>query len=234
MEISGAVKPGALVETGYVHNQSVTFPLAPGLAHPRINGSRSGIFQRNVAKGAIVLISDGYRLGAVEDLERIGHIGGARHTGKIAADLGVKRHPVLGIFFLFRQSLRLVGQHAALDHGGAAWFGAQRAHLENRRLLRGVIQQVDVGSIDGLPNTVEVGMAIGKPGNTARGGGVGLRERRQSAANQQNADTKGLRVGWVGGGSREHHNRANPTTCRRSRGKRPTNKNRTAAFLFRW
>ncbi len=95
MEIPSAVEPGLIVEAGDVDHQRVALPVSDGLAHPRIRRSGSGIFQKNVAHRARVLIDERQRAGAFENLERVGHVSGARHAGQIALDLRIAIQPVL-------------------------------------------------------------------------------------------------------------------------------------------
>ena len=89
MEISGAIKPCLIVQVGYVDHQGVALPASDGLAHPRVCRSGSGVFQKNVPHGAGVLVNERERAGALQNLERVGHVGGARHPGEIAFDLRI-------------------------------------------------------------------------------------------------------------------------------------------------
>src|SRR3989442_1136693 len=86
VEVTGSVEPALIVEARHVDDQRVSFPVADRLAHPRVYRSGAGIFQIDVANGARVFVGEKDRLRALKNLERIGHVGGARHAGQVAFD----------------------------------------------------------------------------------------------------------------------------------------------------
>ena len=54
-------------------------------------------------------------LGALDDLEGIGHVHRPRDARQVAFDLRVELHPVGEVFLLFRQRLRFIRDGPAFD-----------------------------------------------------------------------------------------------------------------------
>src|SRR5262249_21326073 len=125
MEVSRAVEPGLIVQVGYVDHESIALPAPDRLAHPGIGGRGSRIFEIYVADRPRVLIDERERAGALHYLERIGHIGGARHTGEIALDLGIAVQPILLVLLSGFERFGLVGDFAAFHY---AETGRHSAH----------------------------------------------------------------------------------------------------------
>ena len=110
------------------------------------------------------------------------HVGGARHAGQIALDLGIQRQPVLLVLLLLCERLGPV-RNLPLDHADTRRHGANGAQRQDRgrrdRPVRAGAQghggprrvQLDVvvGLVERLPDAVQVGMAIGQPGGAVRG-----------------------------------------------------------------
>ncbi len=102
--------------------------------------------------------------GRLDDLKRIRHVGGARHAGQVALDFGIELQAVLEIFLLVRHGLGQVGQLAAFDNAKAGWDCAGRAKLEHRSGVRRVTLDVPIGSVQNLPDSVEIGWPSGARG----------------------------------------------------------------------
>src|SRR5690242_18038923 len=81
VEISRCVKPGVRDVIDNINDKSLAFPMPPRIAHPELDVVK--VFRTlhvNRAGSVDILISNRYEIGSLEDLERIGQIGNARHS----------------------------------------------------------------------------------------------------------------------------------------------------------
>ena len=154
------------------------------LAHPRIDRRRTGILQVDVARRARVFIRDEDGLRALEDLERIRHVGRARHAGQIALDLGIRRQPVLLVLFLLREASGLYGISSPSTTPMPGRHRADRAERQDRgrrhrpvrtraqrqRRTRHVHLNVPVGLVIRLPDAVQIRMAVRRSRRPVGGG----------------------------------------------------------------
>src|SRR5688572_6391395 len=120
---------------------------------------------------------------AVRDLEWKWLIGRARHAGEEALDLRIARQPVRLVLLFLLQPFGPVRQLVALDHAESAGDGADRAECDHflrrnghdrprphrERGLRTVRLDVPIRGVDGLPDSVEVWLAVeARNGSSAR------------------------------------------------------------------
>src|SRR5262249_2575379 len=127
MIIPRSVEPGAVVETGDVDNQSVPLPAADRLSHPGIHGRGPRIFPEDIPGGAIPLAGDKELPVARKNPYGLADVRNPRDAGEIALDLGVGRSPVLLVFLLDLEGLRLVRNLAALHDAEARRNSTDRA-----------------------------------------------------------------------------------------------------------
>ena len=160
------------------------------LAHPRVDLRRTRVLQVDVAHRAGVLVGDEERRLALEDLEGERHVGGARHARQVALDLRVAGQPLRLVLVLLLAGLGQVGNLAADHDADARRHGADRAegdhflgrHRHHRpgthrqRRTGGVRFEVPVGGVQGLPDPVQIGLAVG--GARHRGAGRLARDRQ--------------------------------------------------------
>jgi hypothetical protein len=111
---------------------------------------------------------------ALEDLERIRHVVGARHAGQVALDLGIGSEPVLLVVLLLLERGGQVRNRVALDHTQAGGHRADRAHLDDFRRRhrhelarhhgergpRGVRLEIVIRGVQRLPDAIQVGLAV--------------------------------------------------------------------------
>jgi hypothetical protein len=148
------------------------------------------------ARGARELVGDDDLVGALEDLERVRQIRGARHAGHEALDLRVALQPFARVFVPLRRGPRLIRNLAAGHHtfaGGHTAHGAKRAdgwigQFDRRRAHEtrnaasaggrqqrqgragGMRAQIEVGGVERLPDAVEIRLAVrGARGAVLRG-----------------------------------------------------------------
>ena len=173
--IAGAIEPGLIVQAGDGDDERIAFPLAHRLPHPRIHRRGTGIGHVDVAHGARIFVREEDRLVALQDLKRERHVVGARHAGQVALDLRIGVEPALLVLLLLRGGFRQVRNLVAFDHADAAGHRADRAEREHggrrhrhdgprpkrQRGLRVVRADVVIRGVEGLPDAVEVGLAVG-------------------------------------------------------------------------
>jgi len=98
-----------------------------GLRHPGSDRRRTRILEKDVSNRAGVFIGKKHRLGALKNVERIGHVVGARNAGKIALDLRIAVQPFFLILLPGRERFRLIRDFPAFHHAHARGHGADRA-----------------------------------------------------------------------------------------------------------
>ena len=176
-EVARPIQPGHAVQAGHVDDERVAFPTADRLSHPRIRGRLAGIFEEHVSHRAGVLVCDEERALALHDLERVRHVARARHARQIALDLRIALEPFVAVLVPDLQLLGLVRDLAAVDHSHAARHGADSAKGEDllrrqrsvgagprrHRVTRHVPLEVVIGGIHRLPDSVQIGVAVGEP-----------------------------------------------------------------------
>ncbi len=94
---------------------------------------------------------------ALDDLEGIRHVSGARNPGHVALGLGVRLGPAGHVLFAPLQRTRQIRNRAALDHALTRGHGVQGAQLPERGCRCRVILEVPMRRAEGLPNAIEVG-----------------------------------------------------------------------------
>src|ERR1700724_4145483 len=99
MEIAGPIKPRLIVKARYVDDQRIAFPMADRPTHPCIIGTFQLAIHVDVSSGARELIGHKDVLRSLSYLKWVRHIRGARHTRHITLDFGVRRQPMLSVFF---------------------------------------------------------------------------------------------------------------------------------------
>src|SRR6202030_1275554 len=87
----------------------------------------------------------------------------ARHTRHIALYFGIQLDPVFTIFLLLGCRPRLVRDVAPFNHADPGGLGEGSTERDHRACVRLVSQDVPVGGVHGLPDPVEVGLAIRCP-----------------------------------------------------------------------
>ena len=192
--VAGAIEPALIVESVGVDDERPSLPASDRLPHPRIDLRRTGVLQINVADGAGILVRDEERRVALEDLKRKRHVCRARNSRQVALDLGIARQPVVLILFLLRLGFRRVRNGPAHDHTHAARNGSdgpEREHLSGghgndgtrahrQRRACHVRLEVVVGGIQGLPNPVQIGLAIRRAWDPGAGPGPPSGWRRKT------------------------------------------------------
>ena len=163
MEIPRPVKPGLIVEVRHIDDERITFPMAHRPSHPRICGTLQLAVHTDDTAGAGKFVSHHNIRRRLDDLKRIGHIRGTRNAWQITLHFRIQLHPVLSVFLLFFRCPRLVRNLVALDYTRPAGNAESRAESSHRSWGRRMILNVPVGRVECLPNTIQVGFAIGGP-----------------------------------------------------------------------
>src|SRR5581483_25429 len=88
-EIAGAIEPRQPVQSRHVHYQRVTFPVSVAGSHPRIGAGLFGLAHIDQPIGASVFIHEHDAARRLYNLERVGHVVGARNAGHVALRFGV-------------------------------------------------------------------------------------------------------------------------------------------------
>ena len=180
MEISSTVKPRGIGEIRDIHNQRVSLPVALRVSHPQHVRIRLHLREMNGALG-IRKFEDHLDFGvALNDLEWMRHVHGARCSRLEALQFRIAIDPVLFVLLLSGGRPRLVWNLVALNHPKASRNPAERTQREHgsrenhgvgeqpglgNHGMRLMGQKVPVGGVVGFPNPVEVGFAD----NAARG-----------------------------------------------------------------
>src|SRR6266516_3682023 len=159
-EITGSVEPTLAVQSGYIHNQGVTFPVTIRCSHPRIDSSLAPLSHIDHTVGCRIFVSDCNVVLRLNDLKRVRHVGGARHTGHVAFHFGIQFHPVRKVLLLFRCRFRFIWNLTALDDALASGDRADRTELVKRASLSTVVPDVPICGSQSLPETSEIWFAI--------------------------------------------------------------------------
>src|SRR5262245_58400288 len=133
--------------------------MADRLPHPRVDRRWTRIFQKDVAIGAVVLISNRNSFLALENLEWIWQVGGPRHARQFALDFGIGVQPIFKVLFFLRCRRWQVGDLAALHHTWPTRLGppsAARDYCSGSSLMT---LEVPIRGIHTLPNAIQVGLA---------------------------------------------------------------------------
>ena len=197
--VARPVEPRQVVESGHLDHQGVAVPAAVGPAHPEIDRRRHRAADGDRPVRVGELVGDDDAVGALDDLERERHVGGARHPRHVAlrlriADGGdvvvIDGQAVAGVLVPLGQRLRPVGYLAPHDHALAGRLRAPHAEqLGKRSRLGAVVFQVPVGGDERLPDPGQVG--IGGAGQTRRpvqGTLSGSRQNRQPEDHDHRGD----------------------------------------------
>ena len=211
--VAGPVQPRQVVEAGDLDHEGVTLPAAVRPAHPGVDGGLGGGPDGDGPVRARELIGDDDPVRALEDLERVGQVGGARHAGVVALGFGiadrvdvvvVDGQPPLEVRLPAGQGLGPVGDLAALDDARPRGLGAPHAQQAvERPRLRAVGLQVPVGRGEGLPDAVQIGIRRPRqPGSHVAFRGLAGRRPRQEPEHRADGDQH--RCGRTPKGSRAY------------------------------
>jgi hypothetical protein len=170
--VAGAIEPGLVVEAGDVIT-SVSPSHLPTDWPIHESAAAARILHIDVAHGARVLVRDEDVVLALEDLERIRHVVGARHAGQIALDLGIGSQPVLLVVLLL---LERAGRYGIVSPStmprpagteptapiftisgagtGTNWPGTIASAPRGMRL------EIEIRGVQRLPDAVQVGLAV--------------------------------------------------------------------------
>src|SRR5438093_3583697 len=159
-EITGSVEPTLAVQSGYIHNQGVTFPVTIRCSHPRIDGSLAPLSHIDHTVGCRIFVSDSNVVLRLNDLKRVRHVGGARHSGHVAFHFRIQFHPVRKVLLLFRCRFRFIWNLTVLDDALASGDRADRTELVKRARLGTVVPDVPICGSQSLPETSEIWFAI--------------------------------------------------------------------------
>ena len=164
MVVSGAIEPRVAYVRSHVDDERLSLPVGPRMSHPRFDGRLEiRTVQINDPARARELVGDQYGLGRLDNLERVGHIGGARHARHVALHGRVALEPMLEIVLLLRPRLGSVGDLAALYDAEPAGHGTKRGELDDGPHARGMRLDVPVGRAESLPDPIQVRFAVGCP-----------------------------------------------------------------------
>ena len=165
VKVSRAIEPGLVVEARRVHDECFAFPTTVRPAHPAIGRRVDVIGHIDRPDRARIFVQEHDVLGALDDLKRERHVGGPRHAGQIAFDLRIERQLVREIRAALLQSFGPIRNLTTFDHAETARHGTTRTELGAEPRRRGVRFDVPVGCVDGLPDAVEIGVAVGCAGS---------------------------------------------------------------------
>ena len=161
MEIPGGVEPSVGHVVRDFDHEGLPFPPPAGMTHPRIARM---LEVRSIhvdhARRARKFVGDQDVVGRLHDLEREGHVRGARDTRHVALDDGVESQPVLAVRVALRERLVPVRDLAALHNREPARDRPERTHFHDRAGLGGMTFDVPVGGAESLPDSVQVGVAV--------------------------------------------------------------------------
>src|SRR5579859_3475741 len=115
VEVAGAVEPGGVQHAGDDDDQRVAFPVGDRLAHPAVDRRGAGILELQIAHRARIFVGDQGGAFRLEDLERQGHVVGARHARQVALDLRILVDPVSVVGVARLQGFGRVGDRAPFD-----------------------------------------------------------------------------------------------------------------------
>src|SRR5262249_24912469 len=108
VKISRPVEPGVLVETGYVDDKRLSFPVTPRAPNPELTRTLFRAVHVDDAARVRKLVGHENLLWRLNDLKRIALIGGAWDARHVALDFRVACQPVCPVFVSFGQRFRPV------------------------------------------------------------------------------------------------------------------------------
>src|SRR6185503_15858420 len=98
---------------------------------------------------------------ALHDLKRVRHVGRARYSRAVALRLWIVGGPRRAVLVALLERLRQIRNRAALDDARPWRHGEQRTEPpEFRHRLGRSAFEVPVSGVHGLPNTVQIRMAV--------------------------------------------------------------------------
>src|SRR5439155_17796489 len=100
----------------------------------------------------------------LNDLKREGHICRTRHTRHVTLDFRIQRQAVCRVFLSLLLRPWLVGDLVALDDTLPRGNCANCVKLEEGSRLSNMVLDVPISGTQGLPQTGQVGVAIGYSG----------------------------------------------------------------------
>src|SRR5262245_7139401 len=171
VKVAGSVEPSLVVEAGGVDDQRLSLPTAVGPAHPAVGGRFRLIVQVDGADCGGILMNDHDVLCALNDLERLRHICGARNTRQVTLDLGIESETIFEVLLLLCGCFGQVWNRTSLDDTETRSNGIGSAQRKNSTRRRRVAFDVPVGFVQSLPNAAQVGFAVSGARSTI---GLGL------------------------------------------------------------
>ena len=175
MEITRAIEPRLIVQTGHVDHQRFALPVTVGPPHPTIAGRLRRRAHINDANRASVFVSHQNVLLRLDDLKRIREIGGTWHARQITLHLRIQLHPIRLILLLLGGRRRQIRDLIALDDAQAGRHGKDCSERGHGPLGGGMSLQVPIRRVEGLPDSVQVGFSIRGPRRTISRGLAGTR-----------------------------------------------------------
>ena len=150
VEIADAIEPSLIVKSSRIDDQRFAFPMSVRPAHPTVGWSLRRLTHVDGSDSAGIFENHHGDIFALDDLKRKGHVHRARHTGKIAFDLGIQRQPLFVVFLLLRQ----IRDFASFDPTDSRRRCVLRTKSHHASEIRCVRQKVPIGLVQRLPNTV--------------------------------------------------------------------------------
>ena len=182
------VEPGHPVEAGRLDHEGLAFPVPVRPPHPGVGRRLHVVLHVDGAHRAGELVEDHDVRAALDDLERMRHVGGARHARQIALDGRVARQAVGEVLVPSRERLGPVRNGVAFDHAEPAGRRAQRAQIADRTGAGRVRLDVPVRAVERLPDPVQIGPAVRRAGRRVAGL---LGERRHGGRAESGAGQRG-------------------------------------------
>src|SRR5207253_673806 len=127
--------------------------------HPAVQRRLLMVAHVNDAAGGRELINEEDVVLPLHDLERIGHVVGARNPRHIALRFGIALWPAGPVFVALLQRRRLVRNRSALDDAGAWRDRADRAELPERGRLCRMVLEIPELRANRLVDAVEIRVA---------------------------------------------------------------------------
>ena len=181
MEVPGPVEPRLRVETRYVSDERIAFPLRHGDSHVGVGGVRIYRVQVNRALGARELEDHHDIVRALDDLKGVRHVHRTRDTRQETEDLRITVQPVDEVLLLPLRRPWLVRDLVAFHHAEVRGHPADRAQGHHRRSQNlhvpvtrytrvrpwlghhrtgSMGEQIPIGAVVNLPDATEVGFTV--------------------------------------------------------------------------
>src|SRR2546427_12572681 len=159
--IAGSIKPGQIVEAVHLDHKRVAVPLAVRPPHPAVHRRLCVVDHVDGAIGAGVLVHEEDVVHSLDDLERVRHVGRPRQPRHVALGFRIRLGPSRLVLLPLLQAVRRVRDRAVVvdDHALSRRNREHGAELPERGRRGGVILEVPVGGVDGLPDAIQVRMA---------------------------------------------------------------------------